>query len=108
MYRKHGEVFCSPEGTALCEVDSEDLDTAVEEIVSEFPNYMMCRCRAAILANEPLRVDDETIARYALTAEDAARLRRIVRRCNTKIVAELRGQYERLAAIDCVREAHGA
>ena len=74
MYRKHGEVFCSPEGTALCEVDSEDLDTA----------------------------------RYALTAEDAARLRRIVRRCNTEIVAELRGQYERLAAIDCVREAHGA
>ena len=47
MYRKHGEVFCSPEGTALCEIDSEDLDTAVEEIVSEFPNYMMCRCRAA-------------------------------------------------------------
>ena len=43
MYRKHGEVFCSPEGTALCEVDSEDLDTAVEEIVSEFPNYMMYR-----------------------------------------------------------------
>ena len=35
MYRKHGEVFCSPEGTALCEVDSEDLDTAVEEIVSD-------------------------------------------------------------------------
>lgn len=107
-YRKHGEVFCSPEGTALCEIDSEDLDMAVEEIVSEFPNYMMCRCRAAILANEPLRIDDETIARYALTAEDAARLRRIVRRCNTEIVAELRGQYERLAAIDCVREAHGA
>lgn len=26
MYRKHGEVFCSPEGTALCEIDSEDLD----------------------------------------------------------------------------------
>ena len=37
-----------------------------------------------------------------------ARLRRIVRRCNTEIVAELRGQYERLAAIDCVREAYGA
>ena len=64
---------------------------------------MMCRCRAAILANEPLRVDDETIARYALTAEDAARLRRIVERCNTKIIAELRGQYERLAAIDCLK-----
>lgn len=108
MYRKHGEVFCSPEGTALCEIDSEDLDTAVEEIVSEFPNYMMCRCRAAILSNEPLRINDETIARYALTPEEAARLRRIVKRCNTKIVAELRGQYERLAAIDCVREAHGA
>ena len=102
-YRKHGEVFCSPEGTALCEIDSEDLDMAVEEIVSEFPNYMMCRCRAAILANEPLRIDDETIARYALTAEDAARLRRIVKRCNTEIVAELRGQYERLAAIDGLR-----
>ena len=55
-----------------------------------------------------LPIDEETIARYALTAEDAARLRRIVRRCNTEIVAELRGQYERLAAIDCVREAHGA
>ena len=107
-YRKYGEVFCSPEGTALCEIDSEDLDTAVEEIVSEFPNYMMCRCRAAILANEPLTIDEETIARYALTAEDAARLRRIVKRCNTEIVAELRGQYERLAAIDCVREAHDA
>ena len=96
MYRKHGEVFCSPEGTALCEIDSEDLDTAVEEIVSEFPNYMMYRCRKAILSNEPL------------TIEDAARLRRIVKRCNTEIVAELRGQYERLAAIDCVREAHDA
>ena len=91
-------MFCSPEGTALCEIDSEDLDTAVEEIVSEFPNYMMCRCRAAILANEPLTID-----RYALTAEDAARLRRIVERCNTEIVAELRGQYERLAAIDCLK-----
>ena len=84
-------MFCSPEGTALCEIDSEDLDTAVEEIVSEFPNYMMCRCRKAILANEPLRVDDETIAHYALTAEDAARLRRIVRRCNTKIVPSCAG-----------------
>ena len=41
--------------------------------------------------------------RYALTAEDAARLRRIVKRCNTKIIAELRGQYERLAAIDCLK-----
>ena len=108
VYRKHGEVFCSPEGTALCEIDSEDLDMAVEEIVSEFPNYMMCRCRKAILANEPLTIDEETIARHALTAEDAARLRRIVERCNTEIIAELRGQYERLAAIDCVREAHGA
>ena len=108
MYRKHGEVFCSPEGTALCEVDSEDLDTAVEEIVSEFPNYMMCRCRKAILANEPLTIDEETIARYALTAEDAARLRRIVRRCNTKIVAELRGQYERLAAIDCLKRSRSS
>ena len=68
-YRKYGEVFCSPEGTALCEIDSEDLDMAVEEIVSEFPNYMMCRCRAAILANEPLTIDEETIARYALTAD---------------------------------------
>jgi hypothetical protein len=36
-------------------------------------------------------------------AEDPARLRRIVRRCNTKIVAELRGQYERLAAIVCLK-----
>ena len=61
-----------------------------------------------ILTNEPLTIDEETIARYALTAEDAARLRRIVRRCNTEIIAELCGQYERLAAIDCVREAHGA
>lgn len=60
-------------------------------------------CRAAILANEPLRVDDKTIARYALTPEEAARLRRIVKRCNTEIVAELRGQYERLAAIDCLK-----
>lgn len=32
-----------------------------------------------------------------------ARLRRIVRRCNTEIVAELQGQYERLAAIDCLK-----
>ena len=69
---------------------------------------MMCRCRKAILANEPLTIDEETIARYALSAEYAARLRRIVRRCNTEIIAELSGQYERLAAIDCVREAHGA
>jgi hypothetical protein len=36
-------------------------------------------------------------------AEDPARLRRIVKRCNTKIVAELRRQYERLAAIDCLK-----
>ena len=69
---------------------------------------MMYRCRKAILSNEPLTIDEETIARYALTIEDAARLRRIVKRCNTEIVAELRGQYERLAAIDCVREAHDA
>ena len=64
---------------------------------------MMYRCRKAILSNEPLTIDDETIARYALTPEEAARLRRIVRRCNTKIVAELRGQYERLAAIVCLK-----
>ena len=37
------------------------------------------------------------------TPEEAARLRRIVKRCNTKIVAELRRQYERLAAIDCLK-----
>ena len=38
-----------------------------------------------------------------LDTSAAARFRRIVERCNTEIVAELRGQYERLAAIDCLK-----
>ena len=53
--------------------------------------------------NKIPNLDHRRDIRPTPTAEDAARLRRIVRRCNTEIIAELRRQYERLAAIDCLK-----
>ena len=76
-----------------------------ESFKQEFPYILAYICRNAILANAPFRLDRETIKRYGFTREDVKRLREPLTRCNERIIAELRAEYARLAAIDCLHEA---
>lgn len=80
-------------------------DMRPESFILEFPYILAYICRNAILANAPFRLDRETIKRYGFTREDVKRLREPLTRCNERIIAELRAEYDRLAAIDCLHEA---
>lgn len=80
-------------------------DMRPESFILEFPYILAYICRNAVLANAPFRLDRETIKRYGFTREDVKRLREPLTRCNERIIAELRAEYARLAAIDCLHEA---
>lgn len=77
-------------------------DLTVAEFESEWRHLFAYLCRDAILANKPFRLDDETIRQYGFTPQDVALLQEPLARFNAKIIDELRAQYDRLAAIDCL------
>lgn len=79
-------------------------DMHLETFMLAFPHILAYICRNAVLANAPFRLDKETIKQYGFTREDVKRLREPLTRCNERIIAELRAEYDRLAAIDCLHE----
>lgn len=80
-------------------------ELSVETITRELPNILAYICREAILANAPLLLVDESVKRqYGFKRPDIEKLRGIVIKCNQSIVKELRAEYDRLGAIDCVRD----
>lgn len=102
-YKTSSMLECSPDGLSLYSVPEPDPAAAIEEIIAEFPHFMLYLCRKAILANKPLKIDAETIEYYSLSNKDAAVVQKLVARCNETIIAELRARYETLAAIDCLQ-----
>ena len=74
-------------------------DLTLERIMEEFPGMLAYLCREAMLAGQPIVSDPETIGRYGFTTEDIEWLRKPLARCNTKLLAEFREQYEALSAI---------
>ena len=74
------------------------------EFESEWRRMFAYLCRDAILSNRPFRLDDETIRRYGFTPQDVALLQESVALFNARVIAELRAQYDKLAAIDCLHE----
>ncbi|MBR2217458.1 MAG: hypothetical protein IJ850_03850, partial [Alistipes sp.] len=77
-------------------------ELSVEIFTGEFPHLLACICRQAILGNEPLEATPETAAQYGFSPEEMNALGAQIARCNRRIIAELREDYERLKAIDCL------
>lgn len=82
-------------------------DMHPESFIQAFPHILAYICRNAVLSNTPFRLDRETIKRYGFTCEDVKRLRGPLMRCNERVIAELRAEYDRLASIDCLHEVPG-
>ena len=91
-------------GIAKYEI-SDPGELSVDVFVKEWPHLFACLCRKQILANAPFRLDRETIKHYKFSYGDVRLLREPAARINKRIIAELRAQYDRLAAIDCLHEA---
>ena len=77
-------------------------ELSVEIFTGEFPHLLASICRQAILGNEPLEATPETAAQYGFSPEEMNALGAQIARCNRRIIAELREDYERLKAIDCL------
>lgn len=92
--------FTGDEQFEIC--DTNELSVAVLE--KEWPHVLAYLCREAILSNKPMRLNRENIKQYKFTYGDVKLLRDAVARCNERIVAELREQYDKLAAIACLHE----
>lgn len=90
--------FTGDEQFEIC--DTNELSVAVLE--KEWPHVLAYLCREAILSNKPFRLDDETPLQYGFTRQDISLLQEPVARFNAKIIDELREQYDKLAAIDCL------
>lgn len=90
-------------GETRCEIrDTGDLSVGAFE--KEWPHLFARMCRQQILANAPFVLNRETVRRYKFSRKDVKLMRESVARCNGRIVAELREEYARLAAIDCLHE----
>lgn len=80
----------------------------VELTVTAFKNeclhLLASFCRKQIVANVPFKLDRGTIRQYKFSREDVKQLREPVARINERIIAELRAQYDALAAIDCLHD----
>lgn len=79
-------------------------ELSVEVFEKEWLYLFAHLCRQQILANAPFTLNRETIKCYKFTFEDVRQLREVANQYNGRIVAELREQYERLAALDCLHE----
>lgn len=77
-------------------------ELSVEIFTGEFPHLLASICRQAILGNEPLEATPETAAQYGFSPEEMNALGAQIARYNRRIIAELREDYERLKAIDCL------
>ena len=69
-----------------------------------FEQILAHSLRGAMRSNRPFELTPETIEAYGFTPEDVAHLEPLVARCNAELCKELRADYERLAALDCIRE----
>lgn len=92
--------FTGDEQFEIC--DTNELSVAVFE--KEWPHLLAHLCRETILLNKPMQLNRENIKQYKFTYRDVKLLRDAVARCNERIVAELREQYDKLAAIACLHE----
>ena len=80
-------------------------ELTVAFFTGEFARLLAYVCREAILKNDPLGATPETAAKYGLNPEDMEALGGGIAECNRRIIAELRNEYERLKAIDCLHSS---
>lgn len=89
-----------------CFVNEDRTELTVEVMEREFPHFLAYLCRQAVLDKRPFLLDRPTIRLFGLTREDVKWLQEPIARCNERIIEELRQQYNRLAAIDALREGN--
>ena len=80
-------------------------ELTVTAFKNEYLHLLASLCRKQILANAPFKLDRGTIRQYKFSRGDVKQLREPVARINERIIAELRAQYDALAAIDCLHDA---
>ena len=78
-------------------------ELTVEIFVKEYPYLLAYLCRQAILENTPFELTRETVKQYGFSREDVKLLRDCIASSNRRLIDELRGEYERLKAIDCLQ-----
>ena len=79
----------------------------LSDLKDRFTDILRYQLRKAILANRPFRLTDEVCREYGFRAEECEQFRALVDRENRQLVEKLRGEYSRLAAIDCLQEPTG-
>lgn len=85
----------------FCATSRKEL--TVEIFVTEYPHLLAYLCRRAVLENAPFELTRETIKHYGFSREDVKLLRDCIASNNRRIIDELREEYERLKAIDCLQ-----
>ena len=96
-------------GASVTRIDVFSFDYKEEltlnAISEEFPHFVAYLCREALLNNMPFLLTDESVKKqYGLKRPDIEKLRNVVDYYNLNVVDELRAEYERLGAIDWVRD----
>lgn len=80
-------------------------ELASNVIAEEFPHLIAYMCREAILVNHPFMLMEESVKKqYGFVRPDVEKLRNVVNYYNQNIVEELREEYDRLGAIECVKD----
>ena len=85
----------------FCATSRKEL--TVEIFVKEYPYLLAYLCRQAILENTPFELTRETVKQYGFSREDVKLLRDCIASSNRRLIDEMRGEYERLKAIDCLQ-----
>ena len=73
-------------------------------LYEDLPRILAHTQREAMHKNKPFTLTSETVTEYGFTPEDVAQLGPVITACHRELQAELRADYERLAALDCIHQ----
>ena len=85
----------------FCATSRKEL--TAEIFVTEYPHLLASLCRRAILENAPFELTRETVEQYGFSRKDVKLLSDCIAGYNRQLIDELREEYERLKAIDCLQ-----
>lgn len=69
-----------------------------------YMKFLQEQCERHLRLNTPIRLTPEIINRYGLTKWDAGKIRPYINRFNRKAKTKIRAEFDKLAALDFIRE----